>query len=74
MSRGWSVVITRADGSEFFCSSGAGILPPVWLHGQRQYAVAAKRDLVAQGLKARVVSVTYNQPVVLERSNNARHG
>jgi hypothetical protein len=56
---GYSVQITRKDGTTFLCSAGLGLLPPVWTLAQRRFAVAHKRDLVAQGFKARVVRVVF---------------
>jgi hypothetical protein len=65
MRTGYSVQITSKDGTTFLASSDLGILPPVWTLSQRRFAVAHKRELRAQGFKARVVRVTFTTPEVL---------
>ncbi|WP_124451282.1 hypothetical protein [Paucibacter sp. KBW04] len=60
---GWSVSIKRRDGTEFLCCGEQGILPPVWPLSQRRFAVAHKRNLLAEGFRARVVRVEFTVPV-----------
>ena len=57
--KGWSVAITRKDGTRFLCASEHGIQPPVWPHSQRRFAVAHKRRLIAEGFRASVVPVLF---------------
>lgn len=61
---GWSVAVSRQNGSEFLCASSEGVLPPVWPRAQRKHAVAHKKDLQAHGFKARVVAVEFTRPVM----------
>lgn len=73
---GYSVQIKRADGSAFLCASDQGILPPVWTLSQRRYAVQHKRELIAQGFRAKVVRVAFADVVVLadESAKGLSHG
>jgi hypothetical protein len=60
--KGYSVQITRKDGTTFLCAAGIGIAPPIWTLQQRRYAVAHKRDLILNGFDAKVVRVTFTDP------------
>ena len=62
--RGWSVAIRRTDESEFLACAHPGILPAV--HLKRRYAVAHKRELVANKFKCRVVRVRFISPEILK--------
>ena len=63
---GWSVQITRKDGSKFLVSAGTGNLPPIWVHRNRKWAVAHKKDLQTHGFRVKVVKVLYVDPIVVE--------
>lgn len=65
LTQGYSVQITRADGSTFLASSVAGILPPVWTLAQRKFAAEHCRDLKTRGFKAKVVRVKFERPSVI---------
>lgn len=60
---GYAVQLTRKDGTKFL-SCGTGMLPRV--EHLRKYAVKLKRELKQHGFKARVVTVRYAEPVVVE--------
>lgn len=64
--KGWSVAITRRDGTQVLCASAQGVQPPVWPHSQRKYAVAHKRELIAEGFKASVVPVLFADVQIVE--------
>ena len=66
--RGWGVEIIRKDGSSFLSCSSHGVLPAIWTHSQRRFAVICKRELIAEGFKARVVPVTFTDPVIVEQA------
>ena len=70
IEQGFAVQITRSDGSTFLCAANGGVLTPVWPRAQRKHAAAHKRDLIAQGFKAKVVPVEFVRPrVVLEKNS-----
>lgn len=61
---GWAIAIKRStDGTEFFASSGNGILPAVFPKNKRKHAVEHKRDLIMHGFKCRIVPVEYFDPI-----------
>lgn len=68
LEKGWSVEIKCAGGTSFLSLSDHGILPEVWNHGNRRFAVARKKDLKAHGFKARVVPVHFCRPEIIPRN------
>ena len=61
--KGFAVQISRKDGTAFLAAAANGIQTPIWIH--RKYAVAYKRELRAEGFKARVVKVLFANPIVV---------
>ena len=59
--KGFAIKIRRKDRTEFFASGANGIQTPIWIN--RKYAAAYKRELRAEGFKARVVKVAFADPV-----------
>lgn len=57
---GWAVAIRAKDGTTFLACATPGVLPAVWTRAQRRFAVQHKRELVAQGFRARVVRVRFH--------------
>lgn len=58
--RGFSVELTRDNGTTFLALTGGGILP--FVHVQRKWAVEYKRQMQDWGFKARVVPVKFTDP------------
>lgn len=56
---GWGVAIFRENGTHFLCSAGVGDKPAIWCKQNRKWAVQHKRELIAEGFKAKVVPVRY---------------
>ena len=63
---GYSVSITRKDGTSFLSSSGLGEGRAFWSKRNRQFAVAHKRQLREAGLNAKVVPVLYTEPEIIQ--------
>jgi len=66
IEQGFAVQIARDDGSTFLCAANGGVLTQVWPRAQRKYAVSHKRDLIANGFKAKVVAVEFVRPRVVQ--------
>lgn len=72
MKKGWSVEITRKDGTTFLAASGNGLLPVV--HHLRRHAVEVKRNLLPH-FDCRVVPVQYSEPkVIREKPRKGKMG
>ncbi|CAN5546214.1 hypothetical protein BH09VER1_BH09VER1_24650 [soil metagenome] len=65
VEKGWAVVITRDDGTEFFASAGPGDQSAIWANCNRRFAVRHKKQLRAEGYNARVAPVVYSRPQLL---------
>lgn len=72
--QGYSVQITRGDGTTFLSAGSRGILPPVWPLSLRKYAVAHKRELAEQGFRAEVVRVEFEDVVVVDGGTQSHTG
>ena len=62
---GWSVQITRDDGTTFLARGSHGDLPPIWIKSNRKWALQFKQKVLDHGFKAKIVPVVYINPVLI---------
>ena len=62
---GFAVQITREDKTSFLAITGTGNVPAVFFKNNRKYAVEFKKALKAANLNAKVVKVSYSDPIVV---------
>jgi hypothetical protein len=60
-----AIQITRKDGTSFLAHTGLGEGNAVWSPRNRKNAVPHKKELLREGLNARIVPILYTEPQVL---------